>query len=59
MTTAVSRRNNALTVEEAVKACAAGDELALKRIYDAEAARMLGVRLGRRSGINQNANLHI
>ncbi len=46
-----------MLVDDALRACATGDELALKRIYDAESARMLGVaqRLLKRRALAEEA----
>ena len=57
MTTDVAQPGKAMLVETALLACAAGDKLALRRIYDAEAARMLGVaqRLLRRRALAEEA----
>ena len=47
----------ATEIENALHACASGDKLALKRIYDAESARMLGVaqRLLKRRALAEEA----
>lgn len=44
-------------IESALRACASGDKLALKRIYDVESARMLGVaqRLLKRRALAEEA----
>jgi RNA polymerase sigma factor (sigma-70 family) len=49
--------NKAGLIEAALLACAAGDKLALKRIYDAESPRMLGVaqRLLKRRALAEEA----
>lgn len=57
MTTNVRPLDAVVLIEDALRACAAGDKLALKRIYEAESARMLGVaqRLLKRRALAEEA----
>lgn len=57
MATSAALPHRATDIEDALRACASGDKLALKRIYDAESARMLGVaqRLLKRRALAEEA----
>ncbi|RDJ20980.1 RNA polymerase subunit sigma [Bosea caraganae] len=57
MATSATLPKQATEIEAALRACASGDKLALKRIYEAESARMLGVaqRLLKRRALAEEA----
>lgn len=57
MATGATQPLQAIDIETALRDCASGDKLALKRIYDAESARMLGVaqRLLKRRALAEEA----
>lgn len=57
MATSATLPRQAIEIEAALRDCAAGDKLALRRIYEAESARMLGVaqRLLKRRALAEEA----